>query len=58
MESYRLYFIDDEGRFASVVDLLADDDEGAVAAVAVHADGRAMELWQRGRKVKMFDAAP
>ncbi len=55
MEAYRLYFIDDEGRFASVVELMAGDDAAATVAVQAHADGLPMELWLRGRKVTMFD---
>ena len=57
MEAYRLYFVDAEGHFASVVEIMADDDAAAIAAVRSHADGRPTELWLRGRKIKMFDGA-
>ncbi len=52
---YRLYFF--EGRhIVHVVELDCKDDADAVRLVAEHVDGRAMELWQRGRLVKEFPA--
>lgn len=54
---YRLYFLGIDDRISKAVELDCPDDQAAVAAVAEHADGRAMELWQLGRKVRMFPAS-
>jgi len=56
MLSYRLYFLDREGRFTRAVQLECADDERALRAAAAHADGAPMELWQQARKVRSFEA--
>ena len=54
MTDYRLYFRGADGHFLGIVELDCPDDEAALESVAAHADGRAMELWQRQRLVKTF----
>ena len=54
MTDYRLYFTGKDGHFLGIVELDCESDEAAVESVAAHADGRAMELWQRQRLVKAF----
>ena len=56
MLSYRLYFLDREGRFTRAVQLECANDERALRAAAAHANGAAMELWQQARKVRWFEA--
>jgi len=55
MGDYRLYFLDAQGPIHRAVELQCDDDEDAVRRSAGHADGRAMELWQRARVVRRFE---
>jgi len=52
---YRLYFYE-AGHIVRVAEFSCEDDAAAVKRVAEHADGRAMELWERGRLVKGFPA--
>jgi hypothetical protein len=54
MPDYRLYFLENN-HIRHFVELDCPSDETAVEAVAKHADGRAMELWQRHRLVKRFE---
>jgi hypothetical protein len=54
MTDYRLYFRGEDGRFRHIVELDCESDEAAIDAVAEHADGSVMELWQRQRLVKEF----
>jgi hypothetical protein len=58
MADYRLYFRGEDGHFRHIVELDCESDEEAVRTVAKHADGRDMELWQRGRLVKGFAGGP
>lgn len=55
---YRLYFFD---RFSGHIDQFrefeADDDAAAVDLAAGWADGRAMELWNRERRLKRWEVA-
>ena len=54
MTDYRLYFRGEDGHFRSIVPLDCPSDEDAIRAVADHANGCPMELWQRERLVKAF----
>ncbi len=54
MTDYRLYFRGEDGHFRHIVELDCESDEEAIDAVAGHADGSVMELWQRQRLVKEF----
>ena len=53
---YRLYYMD---RFSGHIDhfreLEAEDDSAALAMAIEWADGHAMELWNRHRKLKRWD---
>lgn len=54
--TYRLYFLGREGRITRAVELECSSDEDAMRAVEEHVDGRAMELWQQARKVRVYAA--
>lgn len=56
MRSYWLCFTGADGDAARVVNFRAYDDEDAIVQCDVFADGRPMDLWEWGRKVKAFDA--
>jgi hypothetical protein len=56
MPDYRLYFLDRSGHIGGVVELTCDDDGAAGDEARAHADGRAMELWNRERQVRRFPA--
>ena len=58
MTDYRLYFRGEDGHFRNIIELDCKSDEEAIRAVAAHADGRDMELWQRRRLVKVFPRCP
>jgi hypothetical protein len=61
MLDYRLYFLDSRGHIGGVVELACADDDEASQQAEAHSDGRAMELWNRDRKVARFcanDASP
>ena len=47
-------FQGEDGHFRGIVELDCESDEAAILAVAAHADGSDMELWQRQRLVKAF----
>jgi hypothetical protein len=53
---YRLYFLDKSDRIREAIDMQCADDEAAIEAVAGHADGRRMELWNQDRVVRRFAA--
>ena len=59
MEGYRLYFMD---RFSGHIDhrrdLVAAGDTAAIEVAKGWTTGQPMELWQGGRKVKRWEAAP
>jgi hypothetical protein len=61
---YRLYLYYDAQKpdgprsIARAITLECDDDDHAIGEVEQHSDGRYMELWERGRMVKAFDANP
>jgi hypothetical protein len=57
MRYYRLYFMD---RFTGHIDHFrefeAEDDDAALGIAEDWREGRPMELWNRQRKVKRWDA--
>ena len=58
---YRLYFLNDAGHVKFRVELDCEDDDHAIQTARRAADGRAMELWNQDRQVKVFladDALP
>ncbi len=56
MPGYRLYYLDEAGHIKAALELAYVSDQEAIAKTAEHADGRAMELWQRDRVVAKFPA--
>jgi hypothetical protein len=56
MPAYRLYFMDNHGHISRVVELDCLDDADALDAAEAHRDGQVMELWDRARVVKTFEA--
>ena len=56
MEPYRLYFVDDEGHITDVNVLDCTCDEEAIEAASGYSDGRAMELWQLDRRIRVFSS--
>jgi hypothetical protein len=54
---YRLYFLDENGHIRHVKELACDTDSAAIALSDKHADGRALELWERERLVWRKDRA-
>jgi len=54
MTDYRLYFLDAKGHIQNVEELTCSGDDDAVRAASSRADGRAMELWQRDRRLCAF----
>lgn len=57
MNDYRLYLMNDAGRFVGVVELAADSDDEAIAAARAHSDEVAKELWEHDRLVEQFQPA-
>ena len=55
MASYRVYFLNAEGRIMSAVDLSCDSDDHAAAEARRLADGRPVELWERARLIGRFE---
>ncbi len=51
---YRLYFFGTDGHIESFVVLDSETDEAALSLACTLADGRMMELWDRGRVVEAF----
>ena len=54
MPDFRLYFLDKHDRIVEARDLECEDDEAAIRIVEVEGDGRAMELWRRDRRIRVF----
>lgn len=52
----RLYFFDHENRITNTIDIECDTDDQAVAAARMKADGCRVEIWQRNRRVGIFEA--
>jgi hypothetical protein len=51
----RLYFLNHENRITNDRDVECDTDEQAVAAARNIADGCRIEIWQRNRRVGIFE---
>ena len=58
MISYRLYFFSADGRISHATTLDCDGDESAILACEAERTPSKMELWERGRLVKVFAASP
>ena len=56
MPYYRLYFVDNRGRFGRVESFAATGDHDAVAMAEQRAD-QVKELWCGGRRVKQWSGA-
>jgi len=56
MQTYYLYFVGPTGRFIARENILAEDDDQAIAQAERKSDGRAMELWLGPVRVKAFAA--
>ena len=54
MRLLRTYFIGDGGHITTRVTILAINDEAKERAKQL-VDGHAVELWQEGRKIAIFD---
>jgi hypothetical protein len=57
MPDYRIYIVGSNGHFSDVVTLESADDSEATRQAEQLVDGRAIELWQRARKIATFDAS-
>jgi len=57
MAHYRLYVLDDEGHIRRGIDLECADDEEAVTRAAHLADGCAVEVWEKTRRVRRLPAS-
>ena len=58
MSGYCAYFTGDDGYIINSVTILAANDEEAKQRAKQLVDGRAVELWQEGRKIAAFDPSP
>ena len=54
MLDFRLYYLDKRDRIVEARDLECMDDDDAIRAVEAQRDGRAMELWRRDRRIRIF----
>jgi len=54
--SYRVFFFDGAGHIERAHEYRADDDQAAIAIAEAWREGRPMELWQRGRRVKRWES--
>lgn len=57
MHTYRLYFLNDEGRFRAVKELACADDEQALNEARRHGES-GLELWDLGRLVAAWPPQP
>ncbi len=56
--SYRLFWTNKAGRIATVPDVVeAFDDAGAIQQAERVAKGRAVEIWDRGRRVATLNGS-
>jgi hypothetical protein len=58
MSEYRAYLIGEDGHFFEAVPLICTDDNEASEQAKRLADGHGVELWQRDRKVALFEHTP
>jgi hypothetical protein len=52
--TYRAYVIGVGGRIMDVYELACDTDERAIQAARAYVDGRAIELWDRERRIAVL----
>jgi len=57
MAEYLLYCFEGQ-KFVRCEHFFAPDDETAIEGALTRQDGRAAELWQGSRKVKVFASSP
>ncbi len=55
MADYRAYLIDQNNRVISRKDIVAPNDEAALEAAGLYADGFDVEVWDHARKVGRLD---
>jgi len=55
MLEYKAYIIGPDGHIAHRIDLLCDSEEEARHRAKQLADGHAIELWQRDRRLERFE---
>jgi hypothetical protein len=58
MDDYRAYIIGRDGHFQNSVSLDCGDDDEAKDQAKQLVDGHDVELWQRDRKIAMFERQP
>jgi hypothetical protein len=58
MPEYRVYVVGSDGCFLSSVPLDCADDDAAMEQAKQLADGHDVELWQRSRKIAVFQHKP
>jgi hypothetical protein len=54
LPDFRLYYLDKRDRIVEARELECMDDDDAIRAVEAQRDGRAMELWRRDRRIRIF----
>jgi hypothetical protein len=54
---YRAYVLNDRGQFMNVLEIFCRDDEDAIEQARLLAEGRAVEVWERHRKVADIPAS-
>lgn len=54
MSGYYLYFLGDDGRIQSRIEIICGSDVEARAKARQLADGYSAELWQQARKVESY----
>jgi hypothetical protein len=54
MPDYRIYIVDGGGHFVGVQDLECADDQEAIRKSEQAANGRNVELWERGRFIARY----
>jgi hypothetical protein len=58
MPEYRVYTVGSDGHFFDSVPLECADDTEAIEQAKQLIDGRDLELWQRTRKIAVFERNP
>jgi hypothetical protein len=54
MADYRLYILSADNHIRRAIEISAEDDAEAIDLARDHLDGEAAELWNLGRKVRLF----
>src|SRR5882724_7405504 len=58
MSDYRVYFIGDDGHFASAIQLDCPNDIAAIESAKQFINGHDIELWQQDRIIAKFERKP